>query len=428
MPSQAFLGCDLARYGTHWAVLVNDRGQQVSKPQRFRTRPADLEQLYQWVTTQITPETELRVIVEPTGPATEPVQRFWRDRRVRVDCVIPLRVKRFRESYHGHTKTDRLDAFILAKYAHTYADLLYPVIEPSDPRFGTLKEGIKDSWRLARDLGTVEKRATALIDRWIPEFGTVAPSLRTPDGPAIFQEVWQTFEEHPVWTVCPSAVQDHCLVIRPRTAAERAALRERLPAARQQLQRLLDQHQLLREQKACVEADLTTLYDILDPAQLVRSLPGVGVTLAPFFLALWPAIQAVRSRKALKAYVGLDIATNQSNRTLHTHGHVTKTGPSWARWALYLAADIGRHWDPQLAAVYYRAMTAKGKCHQQAVIEVAIHLLWRLARIVRTGQPYEFRDPDGHPMPSGRERQQLIATQYTVPDAVRNRTRSHRPT
>jgi hypothetical protein len=102
----------------------------------------------------------------------------------------------------------------------------------------------------------------------------------------------------------------------------------------------------------------------------------------------------------------------------------TKTGFSWA---LYLAADIGRHWDPQLAFVYYRAMTQKGKCHQQAVVEVAIHLLWRLARIVRTGQPYEFRDPNGELMPLARDRQRLITEQYTVPDSVRNRTRSHRP-
>ena len=45
MPAQAFLGCDLARYGAHWAVLVNDRGQQVRTPQRLRTTPADLERL-----------------------------------------------------------------------------------------------------------------------------------------------------------------------------------------------------------------------------------------------------------------------------------------------------------------------------------------------------------------------------------------------
>ncbi len=427
MGSQAFLGCDLARYGAHWAVLVDDRGRQVGTPQSFRTTPHDLERLRTWVTEQIGADIELRVILEPTGPATEPVQRFWRDHQVRVDCVIPLRVKRFRESYHGHTKTDRLDAFILGKYAQTYADLLYPVIEPADPRFLTLRDGIKESWRLARDLANVEKRATALIDRWIPEFGPVAPSLRSANGPAVYREVWQTFEEEPTWSVSSLAVQKQCTAIRPLTPEARASVQARMPAACQQLERLLDHHELLRKQKADAEAQLTALYEALDPEHLVRSLPGVGTTLAPFLLALWPAIHTVRSRKALKAYVGFDLATRQSNRTLHTHGHLTKTGPSWARWALYLAADIGRQWDPQLAVVYHRAMTQKGKCHQQAVIETAIHLLWRLARIAKTGQPYEPQDPEGHPMPSGRDRHQLIAERYTVSNAVRNRTRSHRP-
>ncbi len=105
-----------------------------------------------------------------------------------------------------------------------------------------------------------------------------------------------------------------------------------------QLERLLTHHQLLREQKLVVEEELTALYNALDPAHLVRSLPGVGVTLAPFLLALWPAICAVRSRQALKAYVGWDPATVQSSRTIRPHGHLTKSGPSWARWALYLAA------------------------------------------------------------------------------------------
>ena len=72
-------------------------------------------------------------------------------------------------------------------------------------------------------------------------------------------------------------------------------------------------------------------------AELVRSdasknFVHSALTLAPFFLALWPAVSAVRPRKALKAYLGFDLATSQSNRTLHTHGHMTKTGPSWG-WA-----------------------------------------------------------------------------------------------
>ena len=61
------------------------------------------------------------------------------------------------------------------------------------------------------------------------------------------------------------------------------------------------------------------------------------------------------------------------------------------------------------------------------MLETAVHLLRRLAQVVKTGQPYEPRDLEGHPMPAGRDRRQFIADHLTVPDSVRNRTRSHRP-
>ncbi len=67
------------------------------------------------------------------------------------------------------------------------------------------------------------------------------------------------------------------------------------------------------------------------------------------------------------------------------HVHPPSASALGPECALYLAADTGRHWDARLAFVYYRTMTQKGKCHQQSVMEVAIHLLWRLARIVPTG-------------------------------------------
>ena len=110
------------------------------------------------------------------------VQDFWHQHAVRVDCVVPFRVKHFRQSYQSHTKTDRLDAFILAKYAHTYRNLLYPAIIPTDDRLGVLRDSIKEVWGFSRDLGSVEKRAAALVDQWIPEWGTIAPFLHQANG------------------------------------------------------------------------------------------------------------------------------------------------------------------------------------------------------------------------------------------------------
>jgi len=216
--------------------------------------------------------------------------------------------------------------------------------------------------------------------------------------------------------------------VRPETPTARAALREASRPAQQQLARLLARYAVLFEQKKVATLEMTALYEALDPTHLVQSLIGVGETLAPFLLALRPAIETVKNFRALKAFVGMDVATIQSNRTVSTHGHLTKAGPSWARWALYMVGEVGRHWDPQLAAVYHRAMIETGKYHQQAVVEVALHQLHRLAAVLKTQQPYEPRDPEGHPMPSGRDRRELIGQRFVVPESVRNRTRGHRPT
>ena len=100
-------------------------------------------------------------------------------------------MKRFRESYHSHTKTDPLDAFILAKYAQTYGNLVRPVIESADSRYAQLRDRVKEIWRMSRDLGSLEKRAQALVDPWIPQFGASAPTFTRIQGPMVYGEVFQ---------------------------------------------------------------------------------------------------------------------------------------------------------------------------------------------------------------------------------------------
>ena len=44
---------------------------------------------------------------------------------------------------------------------------------------------------MSRDLGSLEKRAQALVDPWIPEFGASAPTLTSKQGPMVYGEVFQ---------------------------------------------------------------------------------------------------------------------------------------------------------------------------------------------------------------------------------------------
>lgn len=42
---------------------------------------------------------------------------------------------------------------------------------------------------------------------------------------------------------------------------------------------------------------------------------------------------------------------------------MTKAGPAIVRCILFLAGEVGRQWDPQLAHIHYRAVANHGKNH-----------------------------------------------------------------
>jgi len=90
--------------------------------------------------------------------------------------------------------------------------------------------------------------------------------------------------------------------------------------------------------------------------------------------------------------------------------------------ALYQAGDIGRRWDPQLAAVYYREMVYHGKNHKQAMGAVMSHLGARILAVLKEDRPYELRDPEGK-LISKDETRKLILSKYHVSEDIRRERR-----
>jgi len=97
---------------------------------------------------------------------------------------------------------------------------------------------------------------------------------------------------------------------------------------------------------------------------------------------------------------------------------MTKVEPSIMRMALYQAGDIGRRWDPQLAAVCYREMVYHGKNHKQAMGAVMSHLGARVLKVLKDDRPYELRNPDGK-VTSRDQARKLILSEYHVSGEIR---------
>ncbi len=101
--------------------------------------------------------------------------------------------------------------------------------------------------------------------------------------------------------------------------------------------------------------------------------------------------------KSSRAYTGMVPRVAESGQSQSKGRALTKAGPSWLRTALYMAAEVARRWDPQLAAIYRQAMVEKGQPHRKAICAVATHLADRIYAVHREHRPYLMRDPQGNP-------------------------------
>ena len=164
------------------------------------------------------------------------------------------------------------------------------------------------------------------------------------------------------------------------------------------------------------------LYKKLHPSDNLRTIPGVGEHTAPVFLAMVGDPVRFRNQSAFANWEGVVPGARQSSNVEAKGLRMTKAGPPIMRMALYQAGEIGRRWDPQLAAVYYREMVYHGKNHKQAMGAVMSHLGARVLKVMKENRPYELRDIDGHPV-SKKRAKELILSKYLVPDDIRTERR-----
>jgi len=120
---------------------------------------------------------------------------------------------------------------------------------------------------------------------------------------------------------------------------------------------------------------------------LLRTISGIGQSLAPVLSAEIGDISRFRNAKALSAYAGLDPRVKQSGASLKHNTRLTKRGSPHLRRALFLAASVAQRHDPELKA-YYLKKRGEGKRYREATIANARHLLSRIAAVWKRGTPY----------------------------------------
>jgi transposase len=378
---KGWVGVDVGK-GFHWAVVLDEAGE-VLLSRRVENDEADILALVDearafgrelsWATDQ------------PGGTAALLLALLWQ-RGERVIYVPGMVVDRARGAYRGESKTDRIDARLIADQARMRRDL-----SPLEAGEEALAEmGLLVAHR--RDLVVARTRAITRLRETLlclfPGLERVLDLNRK--GALVLVSRYRT----------PSAVRRSgrkriAAYLRARGVRNADALAGkvvaaaegqsvRLPAegvAADIVSELAAEALSLKERIARADVELEGRFFAHPLAEIVVSLPGMGPLLGAEFLVAVGDPRAFGSAEKLAAYAGLVPAARDSGKRVGNHRRM-RGGNKLLKKVLYQAAFSSLRTSPQSRAFYDRKRD-EGKRHQQTLVALArrrVDVLWAMLR------------------------------------------------
>lgn len=255
----------------------------------------------------------VRVCVEATGIyGVDLCLMLEKHPRVEVMVANPRAVKAFGQARMGRSKTDRLDAIVLASYAEKMPFRVWQAPQAEYLHLRTYTRRIQQLTRLK----TQEK------NRLHAQESCQALAILT-------QQIKGHIEQ-----------LDHEIAVLRKTAV---TLVKHDPSLKGAYERLL-------------------------------STPGISIKSALAILGEWAILPKDMDVRQLTAMAGLDPSHKQSGTSVHKRSHISKQGNRYLRAALYMPALTAIRFDPHLKR-FYEHLLAKGKPKMVAIGAVMRKLL-----------------------------------------------------
>jgi transposase len=394
MKPRVYAGVDLG--GTfHQVQVTNAAGERLGKSFRIGRGKQALIELEEGVRRVAGGDVDAVFTVEATQnywlELVHPLQRAGAS----VYLVSPSKSTALRTFYRRHTKNDAIDAEALSRL---------PVVDPklrpataSAPKWDMLRRLVRQSWLLKGQMANRKRRIMGRVLMVYPGYESVfrdrycGASLlfcRRYLDPAkarrlgrrrlsvlMRKRAYGKFDEtkaERLWQVIENAPE--------------------LNLSYDDLQLLLNQDLDLleaeeRSQQALRER-IAELYGELDASTRLTTVPGLGDYLAAAITAFIGEPGRFTNADQVVALSGLCARLKSSAGTDTANQPLTQHGDPVLRGCAYLAAEICRHYDPELRA-FHRRLTARGKHYKQASCALAAKILRRCFALLREQRDYQ---------------------------------------
>ncbi|HEO3673222.1 TPA: IS110 family transposase [Streptococcus agalactiae] len=332
--------------------------------------------------------------MEATGHYWLVLYSWFLEKGFEVKVINPLVTDGYRHMQVRKAKTDRIDAEIVAKVLRLGE---YQETSVLDEDVLGIRQLCRYRLWLVSSCSDLKRKIIALLDQVFPEyshlfsdvFGMASKELlkayATPEEMLsvstrkLSKLLEKTSRGH---FGKPKAMEIKTL------ASQSVGIHLAQDAFAFQIRQMLEQLDFVETQIQDLEQEIQAYMDKLDSP--VTSVPGVGPVYGAVILSEIGDIHRFPSEKQLVSYSGIDASVHESGDFQASQTHMSKRGSPYLRRAIWGAAFIASHSDPELTA-YYQRLRARGKHHSVAVGAVARKLCYILYSVLSENRPFEVR-------------------------------------
>ena len=323
---------------------------------------------------------------------------------ITVAYLPGLAMRRAADLYPGNAKTDAKDAFVIADAARTMPHTLRRV-DAGEETLAELKVLVGFDEDLAAEATRLSNRIRGLLTQIHPALErVVGPRLTTRQGLAVIEQFggpqgMSAASKSKLLRVIskayPRGAQDFADAI-TTALGEQTVVVSGTAAAEQVLPKLAASLRQVLDQRAELAVQVEKVVDAHPLAEVLTSMPGVGVrTAARILLDVGDASQFPTAGH-LAAYAGLAPVTRRSGTSIRGE-FPARAGNKHLKRALFLSSFAALK-DPTSRA-YYDRKRAQGKKHNAALICLSRRRCDVLFAMIKNREPYRAPNPTPEPSP-----------------------------
>ena len=263
-------------------------------------------------------------VMEATGNYSMLLLYLLQKANITVSMENPQKIKHFARAMLSTTKTDEIDAKLIAMYG-----------EKMDPK----------PYRIPSESILLLKQKRTVLRQLKKQFA--------------------------MWT----NLQESMEPLPKKDPASKVAIEQTIKFLRKQISKLEDEitHLSNKEFKRQME--------------LLTSIRGIGENIASALIIATGGFTYFSTAKQISRFLGLCPTYQQSGTSVNVKGHINRNGDTYLRSQLYIAALASIRFNAACKETYNR-LKAKGKSGKVAVVAVANKLIRQAYAVVTNNQPY----------------------------------------